>query len=317
MNKLVFSMLLVFVIVNISNAKVICEGNCQGIKPQSRQDSRVDKKPAEAAAKLEKTTDAETLDTTAIDVDDKVTEKPLVGKLHGKKYVAQKYFEPKRSMSSENNEFGSNLPGYFTNLTANSIENTFVVVPKLEARKKLNGLSSGSILKIIVKQDIVASSQVPTPIVGEVINGSYKGSKIYGEAILDNELKRVLFNFSSLSGGRIFSEYSLKASGLDVLGHVGMKGDYHADDITFGIASFFATATAIAADSQVERSRNSQGDYVENPSAENATKKGVAGALGKVAERLSNRAMNAPGRTEIEGPLLLQVILAEAPYFKK
>mgnify|MGYP000869456989 CR=1 FL=1 len=211
----------------------------------------------------------------------------------------------------------SNLPPYFNKLAANSIESSFVVIPKTEARKKLDGLSSGSILKIVIQQDIVASNQVPTPIVGTVVSGLYKDSKVYGEAILDNELKRVLFNFKTISGGRLIQEYSLKASGLDVLGRVGMTGKYHADDISFGIASFFATATAIAADSQVERSKNNNGDYVENPSAENATKKGVAGALGKVAERLSNRAMTAPGRTEVEGPLLLQLILEEPPYFKR
>lgn len=299
----------VFIIsAQVVHAKVICVGDCQGgVKPKSRQ---------------EQTPVIKTQPEAIIEDNSSSEEMPLVGKNHGKKYIAQKYFSdssaPSGNISSEVvTDRESNLPQYFTNLSSNSVENVFVVLPKTEAKRKLDGLASGSILKIIIKQDIVVSSRVPTPVVGIVVDGLYKDSKIYGEAILDDELKRVLFNLKTITGGSISREYILKASGLDVLGRVGMQGDYHADDITFGIASFFATATAIAADSQVERSKNNNGDYVENPSAENATKKGVAGALGKVAERLSNRAINAPGRTEIQGPLLLQVILDEPPYIKK
>lgn len=284
------STLLIF--TNEIHAKVICTEDCQGHLPsKSRQE-----------------------ESESINEEKSLNKVSNESKIVGKKTIVNNI---KRGISSEEVSNSSNLPPYFNKLAANSIESSFVVIPKTEARKKLDGLSSGSILKIVIQQDIVASNQVPTPIVGTVVSGLYKDSKVYGEAILDNELKRVLFNFKTISGGRLIQEYSLKASGLDVLGRVGMTGKYHADDISFGIASFFATATAIAADSQVERSKNNNGDYVENPSAENATKKGVAGALGKVAERLSNRAMTAPGRTEVEGPLLLQLILEEPPYFKR
>ncbi len=292
-------------------AKVICTNDCNGVaKPKTRQEPE-----AILSKKQFESTQEEVEENTSEDM-------PLVGQAHGKKYVAQKYFskltDQSRNVSSvEILSDDSNLPQYFTKLTSNSVENVFVVLPKTEAKKKLEGLTSGSVLKIIIRQDIVASSKVPTPVVGIVVSGLYKNSRVYGEAVLDDELKRILFNFKTISGGSISHEYSLKASGLDVLGRVGMKGSYHADDITFGIASFFATVTSIATDSQVERSKNSNGDYVENPSAENSAKKGLSGALGKVAERLSNRAINAPGRTEVEGPLLVQLVLDESPYLKK
>lgn len=290
--KFMFLISTLLIFTNEIHAKVICTEDCQGHLPsKSRQE-----------------------ESESINEEKSLNKVSNESKIVGKKTIVNNI---KRGISSEEVSNSSNLPPYFNKLAANSIESSFVVIPKTEARKKLDGLSSGSILKIVIQQDIVASNQVPTPIVGTVVSGLYKDSKVYGEAILDNELKRVLFNFKTISGGRLIQEYSLKASGLDVLGRVGMTGKYHADDISFGIASFFATATAIAADSQVERSKNNNGDYVENPSAENATKKGVAGALGKVAERLSNRAMTAPGRTEVEGPLLLQLILEEPPYFKR
>ena len=277
-------------------AKVICTEDCQGLsKEKSRQED------LSLKHQLKSTKD-----------DEKSTSPPFKDdiKLRTKNAI-------NRKITSDENTQTTNLPNYLTNLSSSSPESIFVVLPKTEAKKKLSGLSSGSILKLIIKQDIVASSNVSTPVMGIVADGLYKDSRVYGEAILDDELKRILFNFKTISGGSLSYDYSLKASGLDVLGRVGITGKYHADDISFGIASFFATATAIAADSQVERSKNIHGDYVDNPSAENAAKKGVAGAIGKVAERLSNRATNAPGRTEVEGPLFIQLILDESPFLKK
>lgn len=306
------SIFLSLLLTAAANAKVICAGDCQGTKAV-RDPIKQELTTSSVKSKV--------LASTAVEEELPANqEAPLVGKNHGKKYVTQKYFNDVNNRNIASEEFlpdDTNLPGYFFNLNANEVEDGFAFTPKTEPKQKLSGLTAGSVLKLVIRQDIVASSKVPTPIVGTIVSGLYEGSKVYGEAILDDELKRVLFNFKTITGGSISREYIIKASGLDVLGRVGMQGDYHADDITFGIASFFATATAIAADAQVERSKNAHGDYVENPSAENATKKGVAGALGKVAERLSNRAINAPGRTEIQGPLLLQVILDESPYIKK
>lgn len=338
------SILLFFTILislPVLNAKVLCEGDCYNVKPKTRQE--VIQKNQSAINSGQETPNQPSQQKESLMPD---------GKMYGKKYVLQKYFNLSKNIDSEtdtdienhtdtenhienNNELkteqkteyntgyellpneASNIPEYFSKLKASDVENHFVILSKSEAKKKLDGLFPGSVLKIVIKQDIVASNKVSTPVVGTVVSGQYQGSRIYGEATLDDELKRILFNFKSLSGGHLTNEYVIKASGLDILGRVGIKGLYHADDISFGIASFFATATAIAADSQVERSKAQNGEYIENPSADNSAKKGISGAIGKVAERLANRAMSSPGRTEVEGPLLIQLILDEAPYFKR
>ena len=155
---------------------------------------------------------------------------PQFEKKVGKKYIQKKFFSNSSAQipngtSFEFNEIDSNLPNYFYNLNSNSPENVFFIVPKFDTKKKLEGLVSGSVLEVLVQQDIVASSRVPTPIVGFVVSGLYRNSRVYGEAILDEELKRILFNFKTISGGSISNEYILKAAGLDVLGRIGMTGN--------------------------------------------------------------------------------------------
>ena len=206
----------------------------------------------------------------------------------------------------------TNLPEYFQNLPANT-EHNFVFTPKTEANDVLPGVNRGTRIKVVIKQSLKASPNLPTPVVGEVISDSMKGSYIYGEAILEGDLKRVTFKFSSLGGGRLLSHYLIKASGLDTQGRIGYEGDYHAEDWKYGIASFLSTGAAIAVDSQVDRSQTINGNYTEAPSASNAVKKGVAGSLGKVAERMAERAAQVPGFTEIEGPIYLTVVIEDKP----
>lgn len=205
----------------------------------------------------------------------------------------------------------SNLPSYFADLPANQ-EHGFVFSSKEPANDILFGVNAGSKIKVVIRQNIKASPNMPTPVVGEIIAGQYKGATVYGEATLESDLKRVVLKFTGLSGGGLTSSYAIQGRGLDPQGRLGIEGNYHAEDWKYGIASLFSTGAAIAVDSQVERNPTIVGGYAESPSASNAVKKGVAGSLGKVADRLMERAGSVPGYTEIEGPIFTTLIL-EAP----
>lgn len=206
----------------------------------------------------------------------------------------------------------TNLPRYFKDLPASG-EHEFVFTPKTEANDVLFGFTKGSKIKVIIRQNIVASPNVPTPVVGEIITESLKGAFLYGDATLENDLKRVIIKFSHLGGGILNAQYSIKGMGLDPQGRVGVEGNFHSEDLKYGIASFLSTGAAIAVDSQVERSQNITGGYSEAPSVSNAVKKGVAGTLGKVADRMATRAEQVPGYTEIEGPIYMTVVLDDKP----
>ena len=224
-----------------------------------------------------------------------------------------KYQKPReKAHIHDENTLESNIPGYFRELPANS-EHAFVFSAKDPANDVLFGVTAGSKIKVIIRQNIKTSPNIPTPVVGEVVAGQFKGATLFGEATLESDLKRVVIKFSSLSGAGLSSSYSINGRGLDPEGRLGVEGQYHAEDWKYGIASFFSTGAAIAVDSQVERTQTMAGAYSESPSASNAVKKGVAASLGKVADRLADRASNVPGFTEIEGPIFLTVILDGPP----
>lgn len=210
------------------------------------------------------------------------------------------------------NALESNLPSYFSDLPANT-EHNFVFAAKEPANDILFGAEAGSKIKVVIRQNIKASPNLPTPVVGEVVAGKFKGATVFGEATLESDLKRVVVKFSSLSGVGFASTYTISGRAIDPQGRIGMEGQYHAEDWKYGIASFFSTGAAIAVDSQVERTQTITGTYSESPSAANAVKKGVAASLGKVAARLAERAANVPGFTEIEGPIYMTIVLDGVP----
>jgi hypothetical protein len=210
------------------------------------------------------------------------------------------------------NEADSNLPSYFAALPAN-YEHSFVFTAKEPANDVLSGIHAGTKIKVVIRQNIKASPNVPTPVVGEVLVGQFKGATVYGEATLESDLKRIVLKFTGLSGAGLTSSYSIQGRGLDPQGRIGVEGNFHAEDWKYGIASLFSTGAAIAIDSQVERNPTIAGGYAESPSASNAVKKGVAGSLGKVADRLMERAGSVPGFTEVEGPIFMTVILDAPP----
>ncbi len=217
----------------------------------------------------------------------------------------------KVSFQRENDQ-DSNLPSYFADLPANQ-EHSFVFTSKEPANDVLFGVHAGAKIKVVIRQSIKASPNVSTPVVGEVVSGQFKGAMVFGEATLESDLKRIVIKFTGLSGGGLASSYTLQGRGIDPQGRIGIEGNYHAEDWKYGLASFFSTGAAIAVDSQVERSQTITGGYAESPSASNAVKKGVAGSLGKVADRLMERAASVPGFTEVEGPIYMTVVLEATP----
>lgn len=283
-------MILSIFFMSLVHAKEICVNDCEG--------------DVQTPARVIQTTESKKQESVVVET--KKTDKVIK--------LKQKRNDEVRAPSSRlyQNQEESNLPPYLSDIGSNGAHE-FVFQAKTEANDNIPGLNRGSKIKVVIRQSIKASPSIPTPVVAEIISSSLKGSYVYGEATLENDLKRVVFKFSSLAGGGLDNHYSIKGSGLDVHGRVGQEGDYHSEDWKYGIFSFLSTSAAIAVDSQVERSQTITGNYAESPSASNALKKGVAGSMGKVAERMAERAANVPGFTEIEGPIYLTLVLDEKP----
>lgn len=209
----------------------------------------------------------------------------------------------------------SNLPEYYFDdtrspfLVSEEKNQTSWFVERETGSPKLKSLYPGKSAFIEIAQDIVATPNVSSPIKAHIKNGDLEGAIIFGEAKLEDDLNRVLISFKSL---RYENEtYAIQARAIDHMGAVGVKGEYMAESRGVMAGGFLSTFFSVFADSSVERHRNEQGNYVDEPIISNAAKKGLSGTLAKSADRMMDRAQRMPGYTVVKGPTLIQVIFDE------
>lgn len=212
-------------------------------------------------------------------------------------------------------ELISNLPGFYEGIDrsdfASSNEGVFDVASVVGA--KLTGLKSGDIIRAAVEQSIKASPSVDTPIRAMILSGPYKGGFLLGRAFLEPELKRVLLEFVKLRLPGRDQVFRLKASGLSLVGQVGLEGRYEHHAGIFFVGEVATAAVAGFADASTQRSLNLAGNYVQAPTIANSAKQGAVSALSKTAERFADKARSAPEFTEINPYQEIQIIIEEDP----
>lgn len=208
----------------------------------------------------------------------------------------------------------TNLPTYHQGVDRSHFEASekVILVPKA-SDVRMRGLKSGDIVWAVVDQEIVASPTVPTPIRAQAIGGAFRGGFFLGEAILDRELKRVLFSFTKLRFKDIPAVYSLKASGLSPRGSVGLEGEYVSQAGKFLIAELASAGAAGFMDSTIQRNQNAFGNYVQAPSLTNSGKTAAAAALSKTTEQMAESVRSAPEYTQTQGYQEIQIIIQEDP----
>lgn len=186
-----------------------------------------------------------------------------------------------------------------------------VFVPKSND-PKLKGLKSGDIVWAVVEQEITASPEVPTPIRAIATSGSFKGSYFVGEAKLDRELKRILFNFTKLRVINGDSVYLLKAAGLSPKGSIGLRGEYVSHT-----GKFFYSGTCFSGSGWFCRLNNqSQSDgtgHLRSGTVNVYSENAAVAALSKTTERMADSVRSAPEYTHIQGYQEIQVIIQDDP----
>lgn len=208
----------------------------------------------------------------------------------------------------------TNLPHYYAGIDRHDVESSdkVVFVPKSND-PKLKGIRSGDIIWAVVEQEIKASPELPTPIRAIAISGSLKGSYFVGEAKLDRELKRILFNFSKLRIRNGDLVYSIKAAGLSPRGSIGLEGEYVSHTGKFFIAELASAAAAGFVDSTINRNQTALGTYVQEPSLATSGKSAAVAALSKTTERMADSVKTAPEYTQIQGYQEIQVMIQDDP----
>jgi hypothetical protein len=205
----------------------------------------------------------------------------------------------------------SNLPDYYQEEEAPdnpSFTKPWRVVGTTE-QTRIYGLNPGVSAMARIDQDILISPGTPQPILAEIVTGPYKGARLLGEASLERDLHRVLVKFHHISHDG--DQIRIVANALDHGGKIGITGEYVAEDKALIAGSFLSTFLSGFTDSSVERHRNADGDYVDEPTVTNQAKKGLTATLSKAADRMETRANQMPGYTKVEGPVLVQVVFEE------
>lgn len=207
----------------------------------------------------------------------------------------------------------TNLPKYYEGERRSTTGNfgRVVFVPN-QTGPKLKGVRSGDVFTAIIDQSIKASPSVPTPIRARVISGGLLGSYFIGEATLDKELKRILFQFTKV---RTQSDelFQVRASGLSGSGQIGLEGDYNSGSGRFFVAEMASATAAGVLDSTINRQQTINGGFVQEPSLSNSAKTGAVTALSRTADRMAEGARQAPEYTELEGFQKIQIIIQEEP----
>jgi hypothetical protein len=205
------------------------------------------------------------------------------------------------------------LPAFYKNIDRSEFKasDKVVYVPQ-NSVVKLSSVKAGDLFYAVIDQRIKASPGVPTPLRAMVTSGALKGGFFLGEGTLDLELKRILFSFTRVRS-REGKTYGVKAAGLSPEGSVGLEGEYHSQAGTFFLAELASAATAGFLDSTISRNQTAAGGYVQEPSLSNSAKTGAVTALSKSAERMADRAKQAPEYTVAEGYQAIQIIVQEDP----
>jgi hypothetical protein len=145
------------------------------------------------------------------------------------------------------------------------------------------------------------------------VGGPFKGGLFLGEATLDRELKRILFNFTKLRLKDQDAVYTLKAAGLSPRGSIGLEGEYVSQTGKFFIAELASAAAAGFVDSTVNRNQTTFGTYVQEPSLANSGKTAAVTALSKTTDRMAEAARSAPEYTKVPGYQEIQIIIQDDP----
>jgi hypothetical protein len=217
----------------------------------------------------------------------------------------------KRTSKNQNINKG-NLPGYYSDLSSRPISSkSESILPSSKVLLGLPGILIGDLLQAEIQESAIAFSDSKAPIRAIVTSSKLKGALLLGEASLEKNSKRILIRFNKIRKPRSEESYPLSASALDEAGILGLKGELITGESTYFAAEFLAAGAAGFADSTVERNQNNLGNYVDEPSLSNATKKAFASSLMRTADRFAEKLKSVPEYSILNGPIAIQVLIED------
>lgn len=239
--------------------------------------------------------------------------KPEIAKLENKKnelsVTPKQRISKKHTVSSE----AGNLPSYYQKRNHFVADGSPIVLPTKPQSVLLGKLPSGEVINAYIKESLIAFSEVKAPIRAIITSGQLKGSILLGEATLEKNSKRILVIFNKLISESNYQSWNLQGHALDYKGILGIEGRLVSGEGKYFAAEFLASAAAGYADATISREQTPYGGYVEKPGADTFSKKALASAMSKTADRFSEKLKAVPEYAVLEGPFEFQILITEQP----
>lgn len=224
---------------------------------------------------------------------------------------AKKVTVPRKKITSAVQS--GNLPSYYFGRGHFSFENSPIVLPSQKQNIKLSDLNSGEVITAEIKESLIAFNDSKAPVRAVIKSGRLKDSVLIGEATLEKNSKRILIDFKKLRTASNNQNYEVIGYALDEKGILGLKGNLISGEGKYFAAEFLSAAAAGVADASIERSQNSNGNYVEKPSTDTLAKKALVGALSTTTNHFSEKLKKAPEYSILEGSIEIQILITEQP----
>lgn len=204
-----------------------------------------------------------------------------------------------------------NLPIYAIRTAPVEEYDTQTAIPKNTDFNSHIEVRPGDTLRAVISQNIVAYPGSKAPVTGRILEGKFKGALVLGEATMDETTKRVNIHFKSIRPMKSRDSYALAGVLLSEDGMQGLQGEYESNYWTYFWAETITNTVAGFADATTKKTQTIWGTSVAESGIDPATRQGIAQGLAKTADRLGDRAKNAPEMTTVHGPTIVQITVTQ------
>ncbi len=181
------------------------------------------------------------------------------------------------------------------------------VMPTTQLKGKLKGIKTGDIIFARVLHSIIAFPDEQAPVVAEITDGPFRGSRLLGYSRLEPNSKRVFMDFKFISTqGETFE---FLGNGVTSKGQTGFEGEYHSKEASYFTGDFVASFTAAYFDGLIPRTTNVFGQRQEEEGTETAFKKGMSAGAMSTAQRFRDKLKKVPEFSELKGPFDIGLLI--------
>lgn len=174
-------------------------------------------------------------------------------------------------------------------------------------------LFKGAKLTATIIEDLEAVPGRRIPFTADILNGPYKGHRVFGQYTFYSEMKKIEGEINEMINLQTRDIYQVNGVVKSLTGTFGLKG-HHVDNRRKGfIYSWMTKLVGGIVEHSADYKEFEENGYVKKPGYENAVKDASGKAIFQGAETMEKHVLTEPVYTEIRGPIDVQILVTERP----